>query len=95
MANRNHYSSRLQDDRLAREIPGPLHPMGELGGGPAGDRLLPKLGVAVVLGLLLAAVGGLTEDRPRLTEREQLAMPGTAGPPEIVFQDQRTDRTQY
>jgi len=49
----------------------------------------------VVLGVVLAAVGGLTEDRPRLTEREQLATPGTAGPPEIVFQDQSTDRTQY
>ncbi len=91
MANRNHYSPRLQDDRLAREFPGTLEP----GAGPAGGRLLAKLGVAVVLGVVLAAVGGLTEDRPRLTEREQLATPGTAGPPEIVFQEQRSDGTAY
>jgi len=91
MAHRNYYSPHLQDDRLAREFPGTLEP----GTGPAGGSLLAKLGVAVVLGVVLAAVGGLTEDRPRLTEREQLATPGTAGPPEIVFQDQSTDRTQY
>lgn len=86
MANRNH-TAGLQGDRLAREFPGTLN--------SNGDRLLPKLGVAIVLGVVLAAVGGLTEDRPRLTERDQLATPGTAGPPEIVFQEQGTDRTRY
>jgi hypothetical protein len=90
MAYRNHLSN-VQDNRLAREFPGTLDPRG----GPAAGSLLSKLGVAVVLALVLAVIGGLTEDRPRLTEREQLATPGTAGPPEIVFQEQSTDRTQY
>lgn len=86
MANRNH-TAGLQGDRLAREFPGTLD--------SNGDRLLPKLGVAIVLGVVLAAVGGLTEDRPGLTERNQLATPGTAGPPEIVFQDRSSDRAAY
>ena len=91
MAYRNYYTAHLQGDRLAREFPGTLAPLG----GPAHGSLLPKLGVAIVLAAVLAAVGGLTENRPRVTERDQLATPGTAGPPEIVFQDQSTDRTRY
>jgi len=83
--------STLQDHRLGREFPGDLQPLGT----PAGDKLLPKLGAAIVLGVLLAAVGGLTEDRPELSELEQLAAPGTAGPPEIVVQEENSDRTQY
>jgi hypothetical protein len=86
MTNRNH-TAGLQDDRLAREFPGTLD--------RNGNSLLPKLGVAVVLGIVLAAIGGLTEDRPRLTEVEQLATPGTAGPPEIVFQNENSDRTRF
>lgn len=87
MADRNYYFPRAQDDRLAREFPGTLD--------RDGDHLLPKLAVAIVLGVVLAAIGGLTEDRPGLTARDQLATPGTAGPPEIVFQEQSSDRTRY
>ena len=50
------------------------------------DRVITKLAVVVFLGLLLAAIGGLTQYDPGQLRPERLAMPGTAGPPAVLLE---------
>ena len=71
----NEYISMLQKDPLYREFPG-----------PSGEGLVGKLVVAVVLGLVLAAVGGLTDARRDHASLSQIDAPWTAPPPAIVVE---------
>ena len=79
MAQRNDLAE-IQDDRLAREFPGTLD--------SSGGRLVPKLAVAAVLGVLLAVIGGLTADGAGQPGPERLETPAAAGPPAIVLDGQ-------
>jgi len=65
-----------QGDRLAREVPGTLIPDGE--------RLLPKLAVALFLGLGLAVVGTATDEGTKHAAVERLEPLGAGQPPAIV-----------
>lgn len=78
--------SSTQGDRLSREVPGGLV--------PDSGRLLPKLAVAVFLGLGLAIIGTVTDESTKETVIGELEPLGAGQPPAIIVDRKLAERVR-